>query len=820
MNSHRPSNTSYARSVTHIAIAATACLAVVAAWAEDLPPEFDDIDEIVFATRPFADDFHWYANFGYYAFDENHKVHSVGGQLCKLHLRTGKVTVLLDDPEGTVRDPQVHYEGERILFSYRKGGTDYHHLYEINTDGSNLRQLTDGPYDDIEPTYLPDGGIAFVSSRCNRWVNCWLTHVAVVYRCEGDGSNIRPLSSNNEHDNTPWVLPDGRIIYMRWEYVDRSQVDYHHLWTMNPDGTGQMVYYGNFHPGIVMLGAKPIPGTDDIVAIFSPRHGRRSHAGIVTIVSPKTGPDDLGAATTVNEGLEYRDPYPLSDNCFLVAHRQFIEIMDGEGDTRRIYALPRELGRKGYMVHEPRPIRPRPRERIIPHRTDLTQTTGQLILADVYDGRRMDGVERGEIKELLVLETLPMPIHYDGGMRPITDGGSFTLERVLGTVPVESDGSAFMELPALRSLFFVALDEERMSVKRMQSFLTVMPGEVTSCVGCHEPRTQAPANPSRMALKALERPPSAVRPLEGIPDVYDFPRDIQPILDEHCVSCHGEETRKGGVMLSGGRGPEFTHSYHTLTHTGQIADGRNRPESNLPPRAIGTSASKLMNKIDGSHYGVELSDHEVDVIRFWIEAAATYPGTYAALASGMIGHVINETGALHSRQIAVDREWSSSQAAAAAIAESCMPCHSDRGRQLPRFLSDNRGAGRFSRHLVFNLTRPEKSVMLLAPLAREAGGWGLCRNPDENGNGSKSAGVFESPDDPVYQAILAMTRDGKAHIEELTRFDMEEFRPIASYVREMKRFGILDEDVEPGSVIDAHATDRAYWESLWWQPDS
>jgi hypothetical protein len=124
-----------------------------------------------------------------------------------------------------------------------------------------LKQLTDGPFDDIEPTYLPDGGIIFCSSRCNRFVPCWYTQVAILYRCEADGSNLRPLSSNIENDNTPWVLGDGRILYTRWEYVDRSREDFHHLWVMNPDGTGQMVFYGNSLPGDVYLDAKPIPGT-------------------------------------------------------------------------------------------------------------------------------------------------------------------------------------------------------------------------------------------------------------------------------------------------------------------------------------------------------------------------------------------------------------------------------------------------------------------------------------------------------------------------------------------------------------------------------
>ncbi len=235
------------------------------------------VSEIVFAARKQNQtDGHWYANIGYYAHDPARKAWREGTKLYKWSLATGKLVTLVDDPRGGVRDPQVSYDGKTILFSYRKGGTEAYHLFEISADGSGLRQLTDGNYDDFEPTYLPDGDIIFVSTRCKRWVNCWLTQVAVMHRCDRDGHNIRPISSNNEQDNTPWPLADGRILYTRWEYVDRSQVDYHHLWTENPDGTAQMVWYGNQHPGTVMIDAKPIPGSDQVVASFSPGHRYRA----------------------------------------------------------------------------------------------------------------------------------------------------------------------------------------------------------------------------------------------------------------------------------------------------------------------------------------------------------------------------------------------------------------------------------------------------------------------------------------------------------------------------------------------------------------
>ncbi|MDP6523245.1 MAG: discoidin domain-containing protein [Kiritimatiellia bacterium] len=781
------------------------------------------VKEIVFAVRADGNDGHWYANLAYYSYDENKMLYGKGGRLCKLNVETGENKILIDDPEGTVRDPTVHYDAKRILFSWRKGDSRVFHLYECDIDGGNIRQLTDGLYDDIEPCYLPDGGIIFVSGRGKRYVNCWLTQVAIVYRCDGDGGNIRQLSANVEHDNTPWVLSDGRIVYQRWEYVDRSQVHYHHLWTMNPDGTDQMVYFGNLHAGGLFIDAKPIPGTDKIVFINSPGHGQREHSGSVAILTDELGPDEKSSLRNVSRG-GCRDPWPLSENLFIVAKGRTIVTMDGNGKTTNLYTLTPEFAGR-VNIQEPRPVIVRKREPVVPSRVDVAKTTGRLILNNAYVGRNMEGIKKGDIKKLLVLESLPKPINFTGGMDPLTYGGSFTLERIVGTIPVEEDGSAFMELPANRAFFFVALDEKNNSVKRMQSFLTVMPGEVLSCVGCHEERGKTPVDTVNMGLlKAVKRAPSKPEPIKGIPDVFDFPRDIQPILDKHCLKCHDNKTRKGGVLLTGDRGPMFSHSYVTLTVKKQVADGRNQPKSNYPPRALGTSASPLMKKIDGSHHKVKVSQHEEDMIRYWIESAACYPGTYASLGHGGIG------GYQQNRQINTDVGWPTAAAFKDSVQRRCSECH----KSMPKSMSDEIGMSFWqinqsdkrhvnSRHIVFNLTNPDQSLLLLAPLPKSDGGLELCKpkgEKDDDKNKTRHPKLFENKKDKDYQAMIAHIVAGKEFLEnELTRFDMPNFKPRPEYFREMKRYGILSADfnqeTDPFNVYDL---DRKYWESLWYQP--
>lgn len=778
------------------------------------------VKEIVFALRQPGKDGHWYANFSYYADDENRLTYGDGGKLCRLELATGKVTSILEDAQGAVRDPVVHYDAQKILFSYRKAETTNYHLYEIDMDGTNLRQLTDGPHDDFEPCYLPDNRIVFVSSRCNRWVQCWLTKVAVLHRCDADGSNIRPISANLEHDNTPWTLPDGRLLYQRWEYVDRSQVDYHHLWTTNPDGTGQMVYYGNMHPATVMIDAKPIPQTKKVVAIFSPGHGRREHDGVITVVDPSKGPDDLTLARPITKEPNCRDPWAFSEDMFLAAQGKRIVLVDGQGTLCEVYRLSPEEVAAGFECHEPRPVMPRQRERIIPDRADEQAETGTLMLVDVYNGRAMEGVKRGEVKKLLVLESLPKPINYTGGMDPLTYGGSFTLERVLGTVPVEPDGSACMELPALRALFFVALDKNDMAIKRMQSFLTVQPGETTSCVGCHEQRTQT-FLPNGDFL-AMGRPPSLIKRFDDCPEVFDFPRDIQPILNELCVDCHGyEKTDKGGpyadkLLLEGDRGPMFSHAYFTMTVRQLFSDNRNLAVSNHKPRTLGSAASRILKMLDGSHYDVQATEHQKRVLRLWIEVGAPYPGTYAALGGGSVG------GYAQNQMVNTDLDWPTTKVGAEVIGRRCASCHKDVDI-LPRSLSDERGLSfwrfsvddprlKLSRHIVFNLTRPEKSLLLLAPLDRQAGGLGLCRD----GQGDATT-IFGDKTDPDYQKLLAMVGAGKQNLETIKRFDMPGFQPPKPYLREMKNYGILPLDHPDDAPVDPYNLDALYWESLWYR---
>jgi hypothetical protein len=449
-------------------------------------------------------------------------------------------------------------------------------------------------------------------------------------------------------------------------------------------------------------------------------------------------------------------------------------------------------------VNEPSPLRPRQREPILPDRVDLKTTTGRLVLTDVTHGRNMAGVKPGEIKQLLVLEELPQP-YSNNDRQGLTR--ALTVRRVLGTVPVESDGSAYMEVPAMRSLYFVALDERQRAVKFMQSFVTVMPGETIGCVGCHEYRTESGLNRSERA--AMLRPPSRPQRPEGVPDVFHFPRDIQPILDRHCVTCHGFDSDKppaAGVALSGDRAiGEFTHAYRAMFARRQIAFDSGGL-GNKPPRSLGTGASLLMSKIDGSHHEVKLSPEERRLIHWWVDADAHFAGTAAWNAKDW--HPL--AGEL-------------SDASVKSVFERrhCSSCH-------PVGM-DDKGHSKFSMTGIYDLTRPEKSRVLQAPLARGAGGWDVCKPAIKKASGKAPATVdpdappiFANRNDADYQALLAAIRAVQQRLDKRTTPDMPNYRPDAEYVREMKRYGILPPTFDLSKdPIDVFETDRAYWRSFW-----
>jgi len=808
-------------------------------------------EEIIFSVRARPTDVHFYASFGcktLRAIPEDKVTEpwvdtplvnrKTGSKLCTLNLRTGKVTTLLEDADGSIRDPFVHYDGKTILFSYLKTGSDVYKLYTIQRDGTQLHQLTTDHFNDIEPIYLPDGSIVFNSDRCKQFVPCFENPSATLYKSDGDGTNIRSLIRAPDFTLTPWVLPDGRILFTMWDYVNRHWGSIKGLWTMHPDGTQLSAYYGNDREVGTIVDAKPIPGTGKLI-INQGGHGSHRRGNIYSL---ETGGDPSAGqlqpiAISVNDDpfkgnkggrsqWHFCDPYPLSDSLFMMT------FMDGEirrkqilltdGKTQEIlYSLSEEDQND---LHEPRPLMPRTRENIIPSVIDETKTTGVFVLQNVYQGRNMAGIKPGTIKNLLILEPLPRPTtrRRTGGSlgafnREVSLASGFHMERVLGTVPVDEDGSACFEAPANRMLLFIALDQEDKAAKAMLSFVNVQPGEMRGCVGCHEPRSQSAAASASPVLKALKSAPAKIQPIEGVPEILDYPRDIQPIWNKHCLSCHDTEKHKGRVIMSGEEGTKYSLSYVFLYNQSQYDVGGNftmdwkNELGNRAPYHFGSGNAALLQKLEPTHHGVKMSESEKRRVRRWLDAVAPFPGTYAPLPwTGVAG---------------VD--------VAGIRGKKCMGCHdADLMGIGPQIMYDNNTTPKWlqakrsdmtSAFWLFNLSHPEDSVALKMTLDKKAGGWARQKEPVKTYPAGETIWdnhpiVFESKNDPDYQAFLASVVDAQRRLNDDKRFNMPGYKLDPIYLRFMKQYGVLPSDFQDDGKLSPYEIDRRYFESLWHLP--
>jgi len=620
-----------------------------------------------------------------------------GGNLCVLAPVSpgGKVTELVPElANGVFGRFDLSFDATKVVFCHAKDGGLFR-IYEIDIDpktgrrvpGGKLRQLTFSGeqeaktirqfsgsscgkgYDDIDPIYLPNGNIMFASTRSERSVLCFPATVTNLHLMDADGTNIRCISRGQVNEINPCVLDDGRVIYMRWEYVDKGFGNAQSLWLIRPDGSGSDHVYKNnlVRPGS-MTNACSIPGSRRIVAIGAGHHGgmagpvvlidnrrnRRNSQGMTNLTPEISYP---GMNTMPRKGGPFREPYPFSEKFFLVSHRPDgveyekgadygIYVLDAWGNRAELYRDP------SLSCHQATPLRPR---RMPPEIASVADTAtvdtrkakseglATIFMLDVYQG--MTGVERGRVKYVRVMDALNLS-WYDtfraggqgdsAGMQAsaVSLGGDVAIKKVHGIATVREDGSAYFTVPANENLFFQALDENYMELQRMRTFLNLMPGENRSCIGCHEVRRKAP-NLKRANPLALDYPIEALYPQPGDtgPRMVHYALDVQPILDKHCVGCHGGQQPKGELDLTGELTGLWNRSYENLTqkhlvsylHTCGFGSSHVPAE---PPLTFGSHRSKLVERIRKAPCKAQLTREEFIKIVTWIDANAPYYGTH------------------------------------------------------------------------------------------------------------------------------------------------------------------------------------------------
>lgn len=492
----------------------------------------------------------------------------------------GNLTTFFKPERGEyIADLDLHFDAERMLFTMP--GTNRWQVFEIRADGTGLRQITSSPHDDVDSfdaCYLPNDKIIFCSTANYQSVPCYngTRRMGGLYLCDTDGRNVRQLTFDQDDNSYPTVANNGRVMFTRWEYAGLPHFFSRLMFQMNPDGMGQEELYGSnsYWPNAIYH-ARPIPGhATRFIGIVSGHHGDR-RMGELVLFDPAQGRQETAGVVQripgygqtvqpiirdalVNESWpKFMNPWPLSEKYYLVSCKPSRRANWGIylADTFDNLVLISEL--PGYVLLEPIPFRPVARPPVIPDKVDLSRKDALVYMVDVYEGGGLAHVPRGAIKSLRVISP-----HYgyfgNAGWLNIGIDGPWDVQRILGTVPVHEDGSAYFSIPANTPVAVQPLDGEGKAVQLMRSWFTGMPGEVRSCVGCHEGHSSV--TPNRRTL-AISQPPAAVTPWHGPPRGFSFERDVQPVLDAHCVSCHHGNRKPGEKAIPDLRAREFFPDY-------------------------------------------------------------------------------------------------------------------------------------------------------------------------------------------------------------------------------------------------------------------
>ena len=604
---------------------------------------------------------------------------------------------------GAFLSPDLSYDGRSILFAYTEAEpTSFRwtrrstwHVFRVNADGTGLRQLTDGEVSDFDPCWLPNGRIAFISERRGGFGRCHARPVPLwtLHTMRADGRDIVATSPNEANEWHPSVDNAGLIVYTRWDYVDRGHSQAHHPWITTPDGRDARAIHGNFRQG---AGANPymemqvraVPGSGKYVATAAAHHGQAY--GSLVLIDPDVEDDDRMspvrritpevAFPEAERGREvYATPWPLDEDFHLCVYEAAGGRRLGAGARYGIYLVDafgnKELLYRDAMISclSPIPLRARRRPPVVaalaspgpppewtspvagsrgpagpktppPARAAEASLVPAAVIS-VYDGL-LPWPAGTRIKALRVVQILPKasPIHNEPF---ISHGREKGARAVLGTVPVEADGSAHFLLPAGRPVYFQALDERGLAVQSMRSATYVHPGQRLTCQGCHDPRWRAPAVSKGVAL-ALRRGPSRIAPEADGSNPFSFPRLVQPVLETRCLPCHRKHVGKAPDLRRGDWARRRTKHYtsyvslqkHAFFYgpTGHGYDGWTAPRT-IPGR-FGARASRLFALLEKGHHDVKLPAADLRRITLWLDCNSDFLGSFENVEAQCRGEIV------------------------------------------------------------------------------------------------------------------------------------------------------------------------------------
>lgn len=589
------------------------------------------------------------------------------------NIRSSPVIEILYQPEARrlITDIDLHPDADRLTFSM-VGKNDRWQVFEMRTTGSKpeaLPLIDETDVDNYDSCYLPDGNMIFNSTATYTGVPCVVgsSHVGNLHRYKPGTGEIRRLTFDQEHNWNPTVLPDGRVMYQRWEYSDLPHSNSRVLFQMNPDGTNQNELYGSnsYFPNAFFY-ARPVPGhPSKVVGIVSGHHGI-ARAGRLMMLDPQISRREAEGVVhefphrgrtvepIVKDQLvkdvwpQFLMPWPLDEKHVLISCKPGpdslwgIYLVDVFDNMTLIFESP------GNSLFEPIAFAPRPKAPIVPDRINLARKDASVLLTDIYQGPGLEGIPRGTVKNLRVVEYYFGMRNTGGMLGAIGMDGPWDIRRVLGTVPVEKDGSAHFNIPAQTPVMVQPLDENGQALQTMRSWFTAMPGERVSCIGCHEGMSQAPptAPPLAASRPPIEINPSWHAPVRG----FSFAREVQPVLDRYCIQCHSGGEGQAEPYLKGDRqitdwssqisgnardfGGKFSTSYSEL-HRYIRRPGIESDMRMLSPMDYHFSTTELGRLLDDGHHGVKLDRESFERVVTWADLNAPFHGTW--------GEIVGET---------------------------------------------------------------------------------------------------------------------------------------------------------------------------------
>jgi hypothetical protein len=581
------------------------------------------------------------------------KKDKLGNEIARLSLKDFDIETLYRPDGGSlfVGDICLSFDAQKMLISSIRTNDNTWQVFELNADGSDLRQVTKSigaDVDNYNGIYLPDGNIIYSSTANMTGIPCigGSGNVGTLYTANPFGEGVRQLTFEQDADWYPWVMDDGKVMYLRWEYTDNSHYFTRILMTKNPDGSQQRSIYGSnsYWPGTLFY-AKNIPGSNSkFIAVVSGHHGisregelvlfdvtkgEKNTEGVVQRI-PGYGKEVQGLVRdkyAVGNWPRFLHPYPLSDTYFLAAGRLSpqgrwgIYLLDRFDNMVLLKEDPK------LSLFEPIPLKPRKKPPIIPSRLRPGADDATLYIQDIYEGPGLKGVPRGSVKQLRLF-TYSYAYRRMGGHAALSIEGGWDAKRILGTVPVEEDGSVMVRVPHSTPISIQPLDENGAALQLMRSWLVAMPGESLSCVGCHE---SARTPPLQRTTLAMRKGPQSLVPWKGEkPHGFGFLREIQPILDRRCSGCHdGQQESLPNFKNIGSikKGAGFAQSFHDL-HPFVRRPGSESDFELLTPMDYHASTSELVQLLDRGHYGVELDPEEYRTLLTWIDLNIPYYPTW------------------------------------------------------------------------------------------------------------------------------------------------------------------------------------------------